>query len=78
MKMWMHCCLILHNLIIEIEEELGKKSTNPHFHRESQRHEHRDMTDEGEGDGNSNEEFIRTAGQNFWNVLIGCLLHSTV
>ncbi|KIK17975.1 hypothetical protein PISMIDRAFT_47060, partial [Pisolithus microcarpus 441] len=27
-NMWMHCCLILHNMILEIEEDLGVVSSN--------------------------------------------------
>lgn len=75
-NMWTRCCLILHNLIIEIEEELGQKSTNPYFRRESQRHRHRDIVDEDEGNGD--EGFIGTTGQNFRNVLMGRLLRSRV
>lgn len=74
-NMWTRCCLILHNLIIEIEEELGKKSTNPHFCKESQRQGNRDV-DEEEGGGD--EGFIGTDGQIFRNTLMGRLLHSRV
>ncbi|KIK49396.1 hypothetical protein CY34DRAFT_70253, partial [Suillus luteus UH-Slu-Lm8-n1] len=74
-NMWTCCCLILHNLIIEIEEELGTKSTNPHFRKESQMQGDRDL-DEEEGGGD--EGFIGTAGQNFRNTLMGRLLRSRV
>ncbi|KAL4077987.1 hypothetical protein J3A83DRAFT_4082240, partial [Scleroderma citrinum] len=30
-NMWMHCCLILHNMILEIEEDLGLVSSNTAF-----------------------------------------------
>ncbi|KIK40289.1 hypothetical protein CY34DRAFT_40223, partial [Suillus luteus UH-Slu-Lm8-n1] len=30
-SMWTHCCFILHNMIINIEEQLGSTSTFNHF-----------------------------------------------
>ncbi|KIK15367.1 hypothetical protein PISMIDRAFT_115248, partial [Pisolithus microcarpus 441] len=34
-NMWMWCCLILHNMILEIEEDLGLMSSNVEYMEEA-------------------------------------------
>jgi len=34
-NMWVHCCLILHNMIIEVEEDLSVHSSNDEFMQEA-------------------------------------------
>ncbi|KIK18456.1 hypothetical protein PISMIDRAFT_79655, partial [Pisolithus microcarpus 441] len=36
-NMWMRCCLILHNLILEIEEDFGVVSSNLEYMEEAER-----------------------------------------
>ncbi|KIK14154.1 hypothetical protein PISMIDRAFT_73750, partial [Pisolithus microcarpus 441] len=36
-NMWMRCCLILHNLILEIEEDFGIVSSNLEYMEEAER-----------------------------------------
>jgi len=64
--MWICCCLILHNLIIEIEETLGIASTGNNFYEEltGQRMNQNEEEEEGE-EGQGNETYIGTAGQEF-------------
>jgi hypothetical protein len=73
--MWICCCLILHNLIIEIKETLGIASTGNDFYEEltGQRMNQNEEEEEGE-EGQGNETYIRTAGQEFRNTLMAHLL----
>ena len=72
-NMWIRCCLILHNLILEIEECLGLKSTNELFMEEAeawgvpQNDGHDDEHDDEHDDGH---EFIGSPGQVFRNQLV--------
>ena len=74
-NMWIRCCLILHNLILEIEEHLGLKSTNELFMEEAeawgvlQNDGHDDEHDNG-------HEFIGSPGQVFRNQLVERLFHT--
>jgi len=66
--MWIRCCLILHNLIIEIEETLGIASTGNDFYEEltGQRMNQNEEEEEEEGEeGQGDETYIGTAGQEF-------------
>ncbi|KIK12669.1 hypothetical protein PISMIDRAFT_120465, partial [Pisolithus microcarpus 441] len=65
-NMWMWCCLILHNLILEIEEDFSVVSSNLEYMEEAERwgvpliHEWDD----------SREDFIGTPGQLFRGRLV--------
>jgi len=74
--MWIRCCLILHNLIIEIEEILGIASTGNDFYEEltgQKMNEEEEEEEEGE-EGQGDETYIGTAGQEFRNTLMAHLL----
>ncbi|KAG2067111.1 hypothetical protein BDR04DRAFT_1159533 [Suillus decipiens] len=62
-NMWICSCLILHNFIVEIKEHLGIDMVE-------------DDTDENdeEEDGQGDESYIGTEGQDFCNTLMACLL----
>ena len=65
-NMWIRYCLILHNLILKIEERLGLKSTNELFMEEAE------AWGVPQNDGHDNEhdfghEFIGSPGQVFCN-----------
>ncbi|KIK23176.1 hypothetical protein PISMIDRAFT_100908, partial [Pisolithus microcarpus 441] len=65
-NMWIQCCLILHNLILKIEEDLGMVSSNLKYIEEAAAlggpltHE----------EDNGGEDFISTPGQLFHNCLV--------
>ncbi|KIK22274.1 hypothetical protein PISMIDRAFT_652300 [Pisolithus microcarpus 441] len=68
-NMWIQCCLILHNLILEIEEDLGMVSSNLEYIEEAAAWGG-PLTHE---EDNSREDFISTLGQLFHNSLMECL-----
>ncbi|KIJ05564.1 hypothetical protein PAXINDRAFT_93291, partial [Paxillus involutus ATCC 200175] len=72
---WVRCCLILHNMIIDIESELGVHSSNDYFFQQSRRlDETRDLdAEEGEGQ-NMHDELAGSVGQNFRKRLMETLL----
>ncbi|KAG2065256.1 hypothetical protein BDR04DRAFT_1033251 [Suillus decipiens] len=79
-NMWTRCCFILHNMIVDIEEQLGGTGTFDHFAEEARQWGHR-VQDSGEGDeddaeqeGAGDEGFIGSQGQIFRNTLMGQLL----
>lgn len=77
-NMWVRCCLILHNLIVEIEESLAISSTIDEFYdRQFEQcrgprglENDSDDSDSGEGD----QSYIGTEGQRFRNDLMAQLL----
>jgi hypothetical protein len=73
--MWICCCLILHNLIIEIKESLGIASTGDDFYEElfGQRID-LNVEEEEEEEGQGDQTYIGTAGQEFHNALMARLL----
>ena len=83
--MWIRCCLILHNLIVEIEEVLGLTNSSMDFYEQSTRQTSRfqqgsNAEDEEEdeanedGLGEGDQTYIGTEGQDFRNRLMTCLL----
>ncbi|KIK76967.1 hypothetical protein PAXRUDRAFT_168255 [Paxillus rubicundulus Ve08.2h10] len=72
---WVRCCLILHNMIIDIESELGVHSSNDYFLQQSHRlNETMDLdAEEGEGQ-NMHDELAGSIGQNFHKRLMETLL----
>ncbi|KIK27285.1 hypothetical protein PISMIDRAFT_93425, partial [Pisolithus microcarpus 441] len=70
-NMWVRCCLILHNMILEVKEDLGIVSSNVEYMEEASMwgvplvHE---RDDEG-------EDFIGSPGQLFHSRLVERLLH---
>ncbi|KIK25263.1 hypothetical protein PISMIDRAFT_96935, partial [Pisolithus microcarpus 441] len=70
-NMWMCCCLILHNMILEIEEDLGVVSSNLKYVEEVATwgiplvHEQ----------DNGGEDFIGTPDQIFHSCLVEHLSH---
>jgi len=73
-NMWVRCCLVLHNLIVEIEEGLGIASTAEEFYDEQfQQGRRPDDDDHNAEDGQGDESYIGTAGQNFRNSLMAQL-----
>ncbi|KAG2061612.1 hypothetical protein BDR06DRAFT_966527 [Suillus hirtellus] len=77
-NMWICSCLILHNFIVEIEEHLGIVGSGKDFYKElTGRDMVEDDTDENneEEDGQGDESYIGTEGQDFCNILMAHLLH---
>lgn len=79
-NMWTRCCFILHNMIVDIEEQLGGTGTVDYFAQKARQWGHR-AQDGGEGDGDDAEQegagdegFIGSEGQIFRNTLMGQLL----
>ncbi|KAG2068199.1 hypothetical protein BDR04DRAFT_1025256, partial [Suillus decipiens] len=82
-NMWICCCLILHNMIVKIEETLGIASTGTDFYEELTRQrmdleegkeEEEEEEKEEEGQGQGDKTYIGTAGQEFCNTLMAHLL----
>jgi len=71
-NMWTRCCLILHNLILEIEEGLGRQSTNDVFMDEAEAWE-APLVHEQDDEG---EDFIGSPGQVFRSRLVERLFRS--
>jgi hypothetical protein len=82
--MWIRCCLILHNLIVEIEETLGLTNSSMGFYEQSTRHtsgsqeESNAEDEENEEDGEGDQTYIGTEGQDFHNRLMTRLLRALV
>ena len=85
--MWIRCCLILHNLIVEIEEALGLANSSMDFYEPStgqtgrfQRGSNAEDDDEDdeddEEDGEGDQTYIGTEGQDFRNRLMTGLLRN--
>ena len=86
--MWIRCCLILHNLIVEIEEVLGLTNSSMDFYEQSMRQtggfqrgsnaeDEEEEDEEGEdGLGEGDQTYIGTEGQDFRNRLMTCLLRA--
>jgi len=70
--MWVRCCLILHNMIIEIEEDLGVHSSNNKFMQEAATWGV-PLVNEGDDQG---EDFFGSPGQIFCTCLVERLFHS--
>ncbi|KAL4064116.1 hypothetical protein V8B97DRAFT_1876196, partial [Scleroderma yunnanense] len=70
-NMWMHCCLILHNMILEIEEDLGLVISNTAFMEEVAAW---GLPLVHKWDDNG-EDFIGSPGQIFHSHLLECLFH---
>ena len=67
-NMWVHCCLILHNTILEIKEELGLKPSMEEYCE--------GVVERGEVDDDeiaADDEFTGTPGQLFRNHLMDIL-----
>ncbi|KAG2059788.1 hypothetical protein BDR06DRAFT_873608, partial [Suillus hirtellus] len=76
-NMWIRSCLILHNFIVEIEEHLSIAGSGKDFYKELTRRDMvEDDTDENneEEDGQGDESYIGTEGQDFRNILMAHLL----
>ncbi|KAG2335707.1 hypothetical protein BDR05DRAFT_1006542 [Suillus weaverae] len=74
-NMWIRCCLILHNSIIEIEESLGIASTGDDFYKElTGQRMNLDVEEEEGEEGQGDQTYIGTAGQEFHNALMARLL----
>ncbi|KAJ8579961.1 hypothetical protein M405DRAFT_892540 [Rhizopogon salebrosus TDB-379] len=76
---WTRCCLILHNMIIDIEEQLERESSNDFFARDGDGPaEHgpgeEDPSHEDEGSGEGDEGFIGSEGQIFRQKVMRHLL----
>lgn len=73
-KMWIRSCLILHNLIIDIEKELGLGSSLGEFEREYARQNREDLE---EGEGPEIDDSLATSpGQAFRQQVMNILLQS--
>ncbi|KIK23912.1 hypothetical protein PISMIDRAFT_99518, partial [Pisolithus microcarpus 441] len=70
-NMWIRCCLILHNLILKIKEDLGVVSSNLEYIEEAAAWGG-PLTHE---EDNGGEDFISTPGQLFHNHLVERLFH---
>ena len=68
-NMWVQCCLILHDMILEIKEDLGYTSSNATFMEEAVR-----WGEDVTGSDDDNEDFIGSPGQIFRNKLMGHLM----
>ena len=68
-NMWVRCCLILHNMILEIEEDLGYTSSNATFMEEAAR-----WGEDVTGSDDDDEDFIGSPGQIFRNKLMDRLM----
>ena len=71
-NMWVRCCLILHNMIIEIEEDLSVHSSNNEFMQEAATWG-APLVNKGDDQG---EDFIASPGQIFCTCLVERLFHS--
>jgi hypothetical protein len=71
--MWIWCCLILHNMIIEIEEELGLQSSQVYF-AQQYREANRDIDDEENDEGEVDDGLAYSTGQNFRQQVMDSLL----
>lgn len=77
--MWIRCCLILHNLIVEIEEVLGLAHSNMDFYEQSTRTQGGNVAEDDEDDeedGEGDQTYIGTEGQDFRNRLMTSLLRA--
>ncbi|KIK16363.1 hypothetical protein PISMIDRAFT_113538, partial [Pisolithus microcarpus 441] len=68
-NMWMWCCSILRNLILEIEEDFGVMSSNLEYMEEAERWGVPLIHEQDDG----REDFIGTPGQLFHGHLMECL-----
>jgi hypothetical protein len=69
---WIRSCLILHNMIIEIEEELGLASSQTYF-AQQHREVNRELDDEEDG-REIDEGLAHLTGQNFRQKVMADLL----
>lgn len=73
-KMWICTCLILHNLVIDIEKELGLDSSLGEFEREYARQQNR-QEEEEEGP-EIDDSLAASPGQAFRQQVMNILLQS--
>lgn len=73
---WVRCCLILHNLIIEIEEELGVRSSISEFKQEIRGRDPRrdDEEESSEEEPEIDDGLAHSTGQAFRQQLMNVLL----
>ena len=73
---WIRCCLVLHNLIIEIEEELGVRSSIAEFEREIRGRDPRrdDEEESSDEEPEINDGLAHSTGQAFRQQLMNVLL----
>ncbi|KIK18448.1 hypothetical protein PISMIDRAFT_84040, partial [Pisolithus microcarpus 441] len=69
-NMWMRCCLILHNMILEIKEDLGVMSSNVEYMEEAATWGVSLVHERDDG-----EDFIASPGQIFRKCLMERLFH---
>jgi hypothetical protein len=77
---WIHCCFILHNLIVDIERELKLDSSLAEFREEAPVEEENSGADEDQEDGNEepevNDDLATSTGQAFRRQVMNILLEN--
>ena len=74
-KMWIRSCLILHNLIVDIEKELGLGSSLGEFEKEYARQASREDSEENEGP-EIDDSLATSPGQAFRQQVMNILLQN--
>ena len=77
---WIRCCLILHNLIVDIERELNLDSSLAEFRQEGPVEGHDSHADEDVEDGNEgpevDDDLATSTGQAFRRDVMNILLEN--
>lgn len=77
---WIHCCLILHNLIVDIERELKLDSSLAELRKEAPVEGQNSGADEDQEDGNEepevDDDLAISTGQAFCRQVMNILLEN--
>ena len=76
--MWIRCCLILHNMIIDIEEELGLSASADTYNTEAQGWGESLVNGNQSEASENDDEYVGSPGQIFRNRVKDMLLRSRV
>ena len=76
--MWIRCCLILHNMIIDIEEELGLSASADTYNTKAQGWGESLVNGNQSEASENDDEYVGSPGQIFRNRVKDMLLRSRV